>query len=146
MHTSKRLRTKPRSMVGHPHKFSDGFYYCKGIYGSNKDTALQMAEEISNRYGIKTRVTEKMRKVDGEHGTVKRAHYLIWEKSPMPIGNFGVDNAEKAKERELAKLEKVKQEKKRVAEEAKAEALRKKLRSQGQHTLSDAGVKTLKHW
>ena len=150
MHTAKRLRTRPpiipRSMVGHPYKFPDGFYYCKGVYGSNKETALQMAEEIAKRYNTKTRVTEKMIKVDGEHGTVKRAHYLIWEISPMEIGKFGVDTAEKAKERELAKLEKTKLEKKRAAEEAKAEALRKKLRAMGQHTLSEAGVKTFKHW
>ena len=68
------------------------------------------------------------------------------KKKPKRKGNFGVDTAEKAKEREQTKLEKEKLKKKLAAEEAKAEALRKKLRAMGQHTFAEAGVKTFKHW
>jgi len=84
MHTAKRFRARPlgvmRSWVGHMSVFPDGTYACKGVYGSNKETATQMAEAIAKRYGSKTLVTEKMMKVDGEHGSTRRMHYMIWER------------------------------------------------------------------
>lgn len=73
-------RLKHRKIVGHPSRFEDGIYICKGSFGHNKPIADQMAESIAKRYQTKTRVTEKKVRVGVENGTEMKPLYLIWEK------------------------------------------------------------------
>lgn len=65
------------------------------------------------------------------------------KKTRIIIGKFGVDTAEKAKERELAKQVKAELEKELAADRAKVEKLRMKNRKIGQTSL---GEKSLKHF
>lgn len=64
-------------------------------------------------------------------------------KKSKTLGKFGVDTAEKAKEREKAKLIKEQRLKKITMEKAQEEAIRIKNRKKGQLSL---GENTLKHF
>jgi len=79
MHSTKLVR-KSRSIVGHPSIFPDGTYFCKGTFGMDRVRAEQAAESMAKRYKSKTLVTEKKVRVGGEHGTVIKPIYLIWER------------------------------------------------------------------
>jgi hypothetical protein len=73
-------RNTPVNWKGHREQFEDGTYICQGSYGNNKDTAAEMAEGIAKRYHYKVRLTEKMIRVQGETGLVRKPLYLIWVK------------------------------------------------------------------
>jgi hypothetical protein len=74
-------RTKPlHDLKGHREKFEDGNYICAGTYGHDHGIAALMAESMAKRYSLKVRVLEKIVRVQGEHGLVRKPLYSIWYK------------------------------------------------------------------
>ena len=67
-------------LKGHREKFDDGMYICAGSYGNDRKVAHKMAEAMAKRYHYKIRLTEKIVRVQGEHGLVRKPLYLIWYK------------------------------------------------------------------
>jgi hypothetical protein len=74
------LRKSVHDLKGHREKFEDGTYICLGSYGNDRNVASKMADAVARRYRYKVRLVEKMIRVMGEHGLVRKPLYYIWFK------------------------------------------------------------------